>query len=330
MPRVSVIIPTWNGWALLEPALESLERQTYRDFEVIVVDNGSTDGTEEHLARRFPDVRLIRFPENRGFAPAVNAGISEGRGEFIVLMNNDTEAEPGWIGALVRALDEHPEVGSCASRMLDFYDRSRIDAAGDRLGIMASQIGHGMPDGPEFDVPRYVLSACAGASAYRRSALDDVGLFDERFFAYMEDVDLGVRLQFAGYRCLYVPDAVIYHKGSATASRIAGRRFYLLMRNSLFVFFQYMPLRRLLLWGPAILAVPVLLSVLRRQPLHLAFRALADFVRDLPTVIRRRRQVIRNRRIPWSEFRSLLAGPFALQGRHRPTTRRATREAAHA
>lgn len=330
MPRVSVIVPTWNGWTLLETALESLEQQTFPDFEVIVVDNGSTDGTAEHLARRFPDVRLIRFPENRGFAPAVNAGISEARGDVVVLMNNDTEADPGWIGALVRALDEHPEVGSCASKMLDFYDRSRIDAAGDRLGIMASQIGHGMPDGPEFDVPRYVLSACAGASAYRRAALDDVGLFDERFFAYMEDVDLGVRLQFAGYRCLYVPDAVIFHKGSATARRIAGRRFHLLMRNSLFVFFQYMPLRRLLLWGPTILAVPFMVAVAQRQPLRLAIAALVDFARDLPTVLRRRRLVTGNRRISWKEFRSLLASPFARQGRVRPTTRRATREAAHA
>lgn len=311
------MIPTWNGADLLVGALASLERQRYRDSEVLVVDNGSTDGTAERLAREYPWVRVLRFEANRGFAAAVNAGIRAARGEIVVLMNNDTEAEPSWLAALVGALDRHPEVGSVASKMMDYHDRTRIDSAGDQLGIFASRIGQGEPDGPRFSEPRYVFSACAGGAAYRRRALDDVGLFDERFFAYFEDTDWGARAQLAGYRCLYVPDAVLYHHGSVTARRVSERTFYLRMRNSLFLFFQYMPTRRLA-WAPLVLAWPFVRALLDRQPVRLAARALLDFARDLPAVVRRRRAVVRGRRVSGSEFRSRLSGPLTRSGRWRP------------
>lgn len=313
MPRLSVIIPTWNGAELLTAALASLERQHCRDFEILVVDNGSSDGTVERLAPAVPGVRWIRLPENRGFAAAVNAGIRAAEGEIIVLMNNDTEADPDWLGALVTALDTHPEVGSCASKMLLHMDRGRIDSAGVQLGIYASQIGHGEADGPQFAEPRHVFAACGGAAAYRRHALEAVGLFDERFFAYFEDVDLGARLQLAGYRCLYVPDAVICHRVSATARRLPGTKFYLLMRNSLFLFFQTMPFRRLVVWAPLVLIWPFIRSRLDRQPLRLAWRAVLDFLRELPTVVERRRRIERIRRISWAEFRTRLASPLARQ-----------------
>ncbi len=311
MPRVSVVIPTWNGVELLAGALASLARQVFRDFEVLVVDNGSNDGTSELLVRNHPDVRRIRFEENRGFAVAVNAGIRAALGEIIVLMNNDTEADPAWLDALVAALDSHPEVGSCASKVLDFYDPTRIDSAGDQLGVFASPIGHGEPDGPEFAHPRYVLSACAGAAAYRRRVFDDIGLFDERYFAYFEDVDWGVRARFAGYRCLYVPDAVIYHRVSETARRVPSTAFYLRMRNSLFLFFQYMPLRRLLVWTPVVLVWPLVRAVSDRQPFRLAFRSVFDFLRQITAVVRVRRRIRGVRRVTWDDFRASLASPLA-------------------
>lgn len=280
------------------------------------MDNGSTDGTAELLARDYPQVRLLSFPENRGFAAAVNAGIRASRSEIVILMNNDTEADPGWIEALVRALDSHGDVGSCASKVLDFHDRTRIDSAGDRLGLIASQIGHGQTDGPPFAYPRHVLSACAGAAAYRRSALAEVGLFDERFESYLEDVDLGIRAQLAGYRCLYVPDAVIYHRGSATARRMPERKFYLLLRNSLFLFFQYMPLARLVIFGPLMLVAPLYIAIRERVPLRVGVSSLRDFLRNRRAVLARRRQVARTRRIPLSEFRRLLSSPLARQPRN--------------
>ncbi|MGH9341075.1 MAG: glycosyltransferase family 2 protein, partial [Acidobacteriota bacterium] len=239
--QATIVIPTWNGLDLLRGALASLEEQAFRDFETVVVDNGSTDGTVEWLRQNRPSVRIVTFSENRGFAAAVNAGIRTAEGEILVLMNNDVEAEPAWLGALVAGLDRHSEVGVCASKMLCWADPARIDSAGDDLGLLAFSIGHGAPDSSAFREARYVFSACAGAAAYRRSVLDDVGLFDERFYAYLEDVDLGARIQMAGWRCLYVPDAVVYHRGSATADRLPSFKLRLLLRNSLFLFFQYMP-----------------------------------------------------------------------------------------
>lgn len=308
MTRASIVIPTWNGAVLLNDALASLRRQTHRDFDVIVVDNGSTDGTAALLAAQHPGVRLIELGRNRGFAAAVNEGIRAARGEFVVLMNNDVEASPGWISALIDAMDKHPGVGACASRMLSYADPSRIDSAGDQLGLFANSIGHDEPDGPAFDHPGFVLSACAGAAAYRRTILEETGGFDERFFAYLEDVDLGVRLQLAGWDCLYVPDAIVHHHGSATARRMPETKLFLLMRNSLFLFFQYMPLRTLLAWGPAMLTWPLFRAIRERQPLRLGVRAVVAFLRDIPAVRRRRADVAQTRRLTPAEFNARLSG----------------------
>jgi GT2 family glycosyltransferase len=310
MPRVSVVIPTWNGADLLREALRSLDSQTFADFEVIVVDNGSSDETLTMLGESFPAVRIVALSRNEGFAVAVNAGIRAARGDIIVLMNNDIEATPGWLAALVDALDRHPDVGTCASRMLSLSNPGIIDSAGDMLGLFATSIGHGAPDGPEFDTSRLVFSPCAGAAAYRRQVFDEVGLFDERFFAYLEDVDLGARIQLAGWHCLYVPDAIVHHHGSATARRLPALKTTLLMRNSLFLFFQYAPTGRLLTWAPVMLAWPVYRAVREGRP-HLALRALAGFLRDMPAVVRRRRDTGRIRRITPSEFRSRLSGALA-------------------
>lgn len=308
-PRMSVVIPTWNGADILGIALRSLERQTIRDFEVVVVDNGSTDATADLLRRQHPDVRYVRFEENRGFAAAVNAGIRAARGGILVLMNNDTEADPDWLEALGSALDANPDVGFCASRMVRYDDRTIIDSAGDKLGLLADQIGHGQPDSPWFDEPRAVLTACAGAAAYRREVFEAVGLFDEGFSSYLEDVDIGVRAQLAGFRCLYVPDARIAHIGSATSSRMGGTKLYLLLRNSLFLFFQYMPWTVLLRWGPFILVWPFAYVVRTRNPIRLAGRAVFDFARRWRAVLERRRWVRRNRRISPAQFRALLSPP---------------------
>jgi GT2 family glycosyltransferase len=290
MPRVSVVIPTWNGAELLRVALRSLEAQSWRDFEVIVVDNASADQTLEMTSREFPNARQIRLPENRGFAAAVNVGIEAARGEIIVLMNNDTEADPGWLAALVAGLDRHPEAGSCASRMLDFWDRSRIDAAGDRMGLQATSIGRGQMDGPGFSREQYVFSACAGAAAYRREIFEEIGGFDERFFAYLEDVDVGFRAQIAGYRCVYLPDAVIYHRGGATSDRISDTRAFWLVRNSLFLFFQNMPARVLWRHGWFMLIWPFADAMLHGRSLAIAARGWLAFWSALPEVVRRRRR----------------------------------------
>jgi GT2 family glycosyltransferase len=309
-PLASVIIPTWNGAALLREALDSLHEQTERDFEIIVVDNGSTDETIA-LLEGYPEVRLVRFETNLGFAAAANAGIRTSRGDVVALLNNDVVAEPGWLAALLDALATHPEVGSCASKMLMYNRPDTIDSAGDRLGVFASNIGHGMPDGGEFQTCYHVLSACAGAAAYRREALDRVGLFDERFFAYLEDVDLGVRLQLAGYDCMFVPGARVRHRGSATAKQHSGFKYHLLMRNSLFLFFQYMPMRRVILWSWLVLAWPLLCAVALRARPRLIWRVYADFLKELPALLRTRRLHLS---AATRTIAPLLASPLSRQG----------------
>lgn len=215
---VSVVIPNWNGKKFLAGCLDSLSKQSYCPVEVIVVDNGSKDGSVEFLRQNYPWVKLACFERNTGFSVAVNRGIRESSGEFVALMNNDTVAEPDWLSEMVAAMEARPEVGSCGCKMLAYDDRSLLDGAGDgyRRGGLPGRIGHREIDRGQFDQARYILGACGGAALYRRSLFDDIGLFDEDYFAYLEDVDLGLRAQSAGYKCYYVPTAVIYHLGCGT------------------------------------------------------------------------------------------------------------------
>jgi GT2 family glycosyltransferase len=319
MPRVSVIVPTWNGRPLLEVSLAAMATQRFRDFELIVVDNGSSDDTVTWLRACYPAARVVQLPENRGFAEAVNAGMRIAQGDIVALLNNDTEAAPDWLERLVCALDANPGIGFCASKVLNFYDRDRIDSAGDMLGLLADQIGHGEQDGPAFDQPRPVLSACAAAAAYRRELFAVVGLFDERFVSYLEDVDIGIRAQYAGYSALYVPDAVVYHMVSATARRMNDRKLLLLLRNSLFLFFQYMPPRVVLQWGAVMLVWPFVHVVRVRAPLKLAVAAVIGFLRDVPAVYRRRRNVRGTRVITDAALLERLSPPVGRAGTPAPT-----------
>ena len=239
LPLTSVIIPNWNGAHHLPTCLESLRRQTYPHFEVIVADNGSTDGSLDLLARDYPWVRVLPLGENRGFAGACNAGMRIAQGEFIVLLNNDTEADPRWLEEVVAAFERHPEAGIVASKMLLFDRRDTFHTAGDfyRLDGIPGNRGVWQRDEGQYDREEYVFSACGGSAAYRRVMLEQVGLLDEDFFYSCEDVDLAWRAQLAGWRCVYAPRAVVYHKlsatgGGTTASFYDGRNFiYLLAKD---------------------------------------------------------------------------------------------------
>ncbi len=242
-PRVTVVVPNWNTRQYLGPCLESLRRQTFRDFETVLVDSASTDGSVGFVGQNFPEVRIVALPENRGFSGAVNAGIEASDSEFIALLNNDTEQDAGWLEALVRAAERRPEAGLFASKLVDFGDRSRLDGAGDaiRRSGLPYRLGHGEVDRGQFGREEFVFGACAAAALYRRGVFDEVGLFDEDFFAYCEDGDVSFRAQLAGFRCLYVPGAVVYHVGSvstggkrsATATRLGTRNGLLLLVKNL-------------------------------------------------------------------------------------------------
>lgn len=310
MPRASIVIPTWNQAGLLAAALRSLRRQTFSDFETIVVDNASTDGTAAMLGRDFPEVRLLVQATNLGFAGATNIGLRAAGGSILVCLNNDVECEPGWLGALVGALDRRPGFGSVASKMLDAARPGIIDSAGDAMGLAAWNVGRGRPDGPEFNEAREILSACAGAAAYRREVFERVGWFDERYFAWFEDVDLGIRAQLAGFRCWYEPAAVVRHHGSATAATMSDYKVFLSVRNGMVLFFKTMPLRRIIPWGPLVLLWPWLDPLVFGRPLRLTSRAWLAFWPMVPGVLRARREVYRVRSVPVSRVTRLLASPW--------------------
>jgi GT2 family glycosyltransferase len=236
---VSVIIPSWNGKHHLETCLPSLAGQTYRSFELIVVDNGSTEGTVTWLGHSWPAARIVALPENRGFTVAVNVGIQAARGELIALLNNDTEVERDWLEQLVDVIGRHPGAGMVASKLKLWDDRTRIHSAGDfyTVGGRPGNRGVWSVDDGQWDEEEWIFAPCAGAALYRRDLFDKVGLFDERFGSYLEDIDLAWRAQLAGFRCRYAPRAVVYHRvsatgGGATASYYNGRNWlYVLIKN---------------------------------------------------------------------------------------------------
>lgn len=240
-PRTSVIVPNWNGLRYLRPCLDSLARQSYRDAEVIVVDNASRDGSAAALEREYPWVRVVALSENRGYAGGCNAGMAAARGEVLVLLNNDTEAEPDWLGALVSALDEHPDAGLAASRIMLYDRRDTLHSAGDlyRADGTADSRGVWQQYGPPYDQTAYVFGACGGAMAVRRAVIQQVGPFDESLFMYCEDIDLNWRAQRAGWRCIYTPASVVYHHLSATGGGPLAS--YHVGRNTLRVLARHYP-----------------------------------------------------------------------------------------
>ena len=218
LPLASIIIPNWNGIRHLPGCLDALRVQTYSHTEVILVDNGSTDGSQAFVAEHYPEVHLLPLEHNLGLTGGNNIGFEAARGEILISLNNDTEAHPRFIEALVNALLEHPEAGMAAAKMLLFDRLDHIHSAGDGYGWDGIPFNRGVwqRDEGQFEEPGWIFGGCGGAVAYRRAMLDDTGMFDESFFMYCEDVDLNWRAQLAGWRCWYAPQAIVYHKLSAT------------------------------------------------------------------------------------------------------------------
>lgn len=309
---MSVIVPNWNGRALLEECLEALRRQTLQPAEVILVDNGSTDGSLEFVGGRYPDVRIIGFPQNHGFSAAINAGLGRAQGAYIALLNNDTRADPRWIEASVAALESHGEFGVCAAKMLSYFSPDAIDAIG--VGCIAGAFGYSIGafeiDRGQYDSPREVFGACAGAAVYRREVFELVGTFDEDFFAYYEDLDWNFRARAAGVRCLYVPSAVVYHmRGGSIPEERQVWRLRLAARNRWYVIVKNLPVRLVLAALPKIVVYEALWAMLlaRRGQLRPYLRGIRDAVMGLPAMLRKRRQIQRARRVSVRELRHSIA-----------------------
>lgn len=290
---ISVIVVNWNGKPLLADCLNSLRSQTFPDFEVIIVDNGSTDGSAQYVQAAFPDFRLIRLNENLGFAGGNNAGIREARGEWIALINNDATADPEWLAGLHHAVKEDNRIGLAASRVV--LTSGALDSAGDGMTIAGVPYKRGHGDTPDgiFLKPADVFGASGCGVLLRRSMLDRIGLLDEDFFCIYEDGDLNFRARLAGFHCIYVPEALVVHRLHGTLGRLSKTYVYYGQRNMEYLYFKNMPGRLFWRYLPVHMLSNVLgfgYFILRGRPLQF-MRAKLAFVWDLPKVLRKRRAV---------------------------------------
>lgn len=256
MQTTTVVIPNLNGMRYLKGCLDSLMEQSRQDFSVILIDNGSTDGSADYVESHYPEVTVCRYETNRGFCCAVNEGIRMARTPYVILLNNDTACETSFVEKLVGAMEKEKDCFSCASRMVRMDDPETMDDGGDYYCALgwAYACGKGKP-AVRYGRRREIFSACAGAAIYRKSVFDEIGLFDEVHFAYLEDVDVAYRARIAGYRNLYIPEAVVCHVGSATSGSIYNEfKIRYSSRNSIYLVYKNMPWLQILLNLPFLAA----------------------------------------------------------------------------
>ncbi|MCR5107573.1 MAG: glycosyltransferase family 2 protein [Lachnospiraceae bacterium] len=249
MTPVTIVIPNYNGIRFIKDCLDSLKEQTFTDYDIIVVDNASKDGSPELVEEDYPYIKLIKNDENYGFARAVNQGIQNTDSDYVILLNNDTVTDPFFVQELYSSIKDRDDVFSCQAKMLKLYERDRIDSAGD----LYCALGWAFSLGKDEKADRYVrteriFSSCAGAAIYRREIFEKIGYFDERHGSYLEDVDIGYRANISGYKNLFVPEAKVFHAGSGSSgSRHNSFKVRLASRNSVFVIHKNMPSLQIIL-----------------------------------------------------------------------------------
>lgn len=304
--KVSVIIPNWNGGDWLDGCLNALKAQDFKDFEILVVDDASTDGSMDNLAERFPGVRVLRLTKHHGFAKAVNAGIIATSGDYVVLLNNDTLPSISFIRNLVLVMDIMPPVvGSLASCMRSMDNPVLLDDTGDIFTWYGHALkrGHGIAVA-EFKGDNEILSACAGAALYRRVFLDNVGAFDEKFVSYLEDLDLGLRGRLLGYRCMFVASADVLHKGHGS-NLPSGDYIRFVTRNRLMLIGKNIPFSLLVRHFHHLLIGQMALFVQYRRPID-SIAGYLYFLSQIPHIIRERRRILGSTMLSDQEIERLL------------------------
>jgi len=311
-PKVSVVIVNWNGGDLLARCVADLSLQTLPPHEVIIVDNASSDGSAQAVGQQFPHVRVIEAGSNLGFAAGNNLAVrmASPDSSWIALLNPDAFPEPTWLQALVEAAIQQPEFAIFGSCLVDATTRNLLDGTGDAYHIsgLVWREAHGQPITPEHQQSKEIFSTCAAAGLYRRDVFDALGGFDEDYFCYVEDIDLGFRYQLLGHRCLYVPTSIVYHVGSALTGKRSDFCVYYGHRNLVWTFVKDMP--GLLFW--LMLPLHLLLNLvtiayfIKEGQGKVILKAKRDALLGLPGAWRKRQQIQSQRRASLSDIWRLL------------------------
>jgi len=310
-PVISVIIPNLNGIKYLERCLNSLQSQSFKDFEMILVDDGSTDSSIEFIKKNYSWVKIIEHKVIKGFSVAVNDGIKVSKGKYIVLLNNDTLVDKLWLEKLYNTARKNPTAGFFASKMYFFGRDKLINAVGDAMGIdgLAWNLGYYQKDEEKYFLPKKVFGACAGAALYRREMLDEIGFFDEDFIMVYEDTDLSFRAQLMGYECIFVPKAIVYHVQFGTLAPTSERGVFYRSANSLNTLIKNMPLKLFLKYFYKIYRGQVSQIKELSTSFSLSKHVLKGKLRALkmlPNMLKKREKIQRSKRATDEYIRNLL------------------------
>jgi len=319
---VSVIIPNWNGVKTIKKCLDSVLKQTYSDIEVIVADNDSKDDSADFIEKEFPKVRLVRNKENKGFPGGNNSAIKIAKGKYYMMLNNDTEIMPNCIEKCVEAINENARYGACATKFLLNDEPDTVDAAGITIYRDGLSIGRGRKEkAVKYDKKEEVFFASDGACLYRKEMIDDIGLYDEDFFCYAEETDMGWRAQLKGWKCIYEPEAVVYHCHSASTGTYSPFKAFLVERNRLWVAVKNFPIP-ILLAGPLYTLYRYVFQSFgalsgkgaagkfgeqfsKRELVSILFKVYISFLKTLPQTLRKRREIQARRVISNKEINEI-------------------------
>jgi GT2 family glycosyltransferase len=312
--KVSIIVVNWNGERFLKDCLSALSNQSYANREIILVDNGSSDNSVGLTRNNFPQVKVVGLTENKGFTGGNAAGLEVAQGAYIALVNNDTRADERWLESLLKPMLLDHTIGICASKLI-IAGAECIDSAGDGM----TSAGVGFNRGHRAHLASYsslepVFAACAAGALYRRKMIDEIGFLDEDFFLYGEDVDLSFRAQLAGWKCVYVPNAIMHHKGNATSVRLSDTHVYHHTRNLEFVWIKNMPAGLMLRFAHHKLLQEIgsfCYLCLRHGKWRPFLKAKRDALLMAPAMWKKRQAIQGRRRVPTSYIRSLLTSMFS-------------------
>ncbi len=313
----SIIIPNYNGLENLKLVFNSILQQSYTDYKVILVDNGSTDDSVIYTENDFPQFEIIKLRENTGFAVAVNYGIDlaleKNSNDLICILNNDIELDIDFLSKGVKTFSENPEAGFVAVKMLNYFRRDIIDNTGDFINSKAGapfMRGVGEKDEGQYDKKEFIFGACAGAAFYKPELFREVGKFDENFFAYLEDVDLSFRFQLAGYKCFYNPEIICYHKRGDTTRKFSGWETYYTEKNLVSLRLKNYPLSLYIKKSPVFFAARLrrLIKFFIKYPPGVFKAALKGYLKgltEIPTAFKKRKLIQRSRKVSTEYIESL-------------------------